>query len=37
MNLTTSVCIPKTSLLTNLKNTPNLLLSSNKTLQDYVK
>lgn len=37
MNLTTSVCIPKTSLLTDLKKTGNLLLSGNKTLQDYEK
>ena len=35
MNLTTSVCTPKTSLLTNLNKTNNLLLSGNKTLQDY--
>lgn len=37
MNLTTSVCTPKTSLITDLNKTSNLLLSTNKTLQDYQK
>jgi hypothetical protein len=35
-NLTTSRCIPKNTYITNL-TTPNLLLSTSKTLSDYEK
>jgi hypothetical protein len=37
MNTTTSFCIPKNTLITNLTTAPNLLLSGKNTINDYTK